>query len=762
MQTASLNKSTQVDLEKLPSIPHSLLKLLEAVRDPDASFTEITKIIQTDPALTSRFLSIANSGAHYQFSQYSNFNTLIVSLGLKTVKNIACHAAVQQFFSQFNVDDSNILAHFWEISLSTASIAKSLAHVTGYTNEDEAYFAGLLHKLGELVCLVHDKDNYTKQLNELLSDASRKSLQDKEEQKNSMEYAFIGATIPELGASLIHEFDKKSLLGDAVLFQREAAANLLGAPHLVQLINLSHKLSMLIEHDDSTRQAPLYNDEIYHAAATLFNLNQPLLEDLLSDNHAEVLNTAKNMGLNISDNKTISIDEKTQIKLADEVRTIAMSGSLQHEEVVDSRSEQQLIEQIMQNLNILFGLSNCLFLAYDEQSGLLEAQYSSHIDAELLSQFKIPLEAANTLAVRALLKKIPVLSGNNSSSDKSLPTTSVVDKQLTRLLSSDDILCIPLLDFNSSHPSASAEKKESRIYGILVAGVSAAHRQKVKREKGLLYEFSKASSSLLGHERKRSQQIQDIVNENLQQQQELQSLHIRKLVHEANNPLGVIRNYLQILSHKLEDSEDEKLPGQLEILMSEVERVGQIVLRIRETPKSTSSDNNQVDINELLSDVSSIFKESLFLKAGITISFNLDTSLPPIESNSNSIKQIITNLFKNAAEAMPDGGNITITTRDKATYKGKQFIELCISDNGPGIPEEVLKNNFKPLKTTKTGEHSGLGLSIIKNLVNDLGGMISAHNNPLDSTMGGGAEFIIRLPRKLCSQLIVSRAFKKT
>ena len=298
------------------------------------------------------------------------------------------------------------------------------------------------------------------------------------------------------------------------------------------------------------------------------------------------------------------------------------------------------------------------------------------------------------------------------------------------------------------------DKGESNKYGILVTGINAAHRQKMKREKGLLYEFSKASSSLISHDRKLSQQIQNIVDEKLEQQQTLQSLHIRKLVHEANNPLGVIRNYLQVLAHKLGDSEDEKLPGQLEILMSEVERVGQIVLRIRETPKNKASNNNQVDINELLSDIASIFNESLFLKAGIVTSIHLDTSLPAIKSNSNSIKQIISNLFKNAAEAMPDGGEITIKTRDKVNYNGKQFIELCISDNGPGIPESVLKNNFNPVKTSKTGEHSGLGLSITKNLVNDLGGIISVHNHrskQQDGSNKSGAEFIILLPRKLLS-----------
>ncbi|MCU7939370.1 MAG: hypothetical protein KZQ64_05960 [gamma proteobacterium symbiont of Bathyaustriella thionipta] len=96
-----------------------------------------------------------------------------------------------------------------------------------------------------------------------------------------------------------------------------------------------------------------------------------------------------------------------------------------------------------------------------------------------------------------------------------------------------------------------------------------------------------------------------------------------------------------------------------------------------------------------------------------------------------------------------------IKTRDRVNNNGKQFIELSISDTGPGIPDNILKNLFNPVKSTKSGEHSGLGLSIIKNLVNDLGGTISGSNSytkQLSAAPGqqeiSGAEFHILLPRK--------------
>ena len=742
MQPALTNASLLIEPEKLPSLPHSLLKLLEAVRDPDASFIDISDIIQIDPALTNRFLSAANTAANFQLRKNKDFNSLVVSLGLKTVKSIACNSAVQQFFSQFNIDEGNALARFWSRSLSTANLAQSLAHLTSYENEDEAYIAGLLHNIGELVCLVHDSDSYINKQQEINN--SNKDLADKETLLSAMEEDFIGAGIPEIGAAMMQSFDPA--LSDAILYQREASEQLFGTSQLVQLINTARKLSLL------NKESSAENIEyVYSEVSKVFDLAQSLLEEIRLKSHAEVLHRAKDMGLTIHDDQTVSIDDSVQVELADNVRTIALSNSLQKitSPQFANRSEHELIKQIIQNLNVLFGLSNCLYLEFDKNSRQLNACYGTHIDEQRLEKFKLPLKAVSTLPVKCLIKQVPVSSGEASSvnaaeEDKADHKLSVVDKQLARLLNSEQILCIPLLE-RADDPSL---RQDSELYGVLIAGFSSAHRQKIRYAKGLLYEFSLSSSEVIARDRNTAKQIDSVVEE----ERSLQSLQIRKLVHEANNPLGVIRNYLQILAHKLEDTEDKKIPGQLDILMQEVERVGSIVLRIRETPQQSHNMNSQVNINELIEGLGSIFKESLFLKAGINIKFQLDSNIPSIELNANSIKQILTNLLKNAAEAMLDGGEVIVSTRDQVNYNGAQYVELCIADNGPGIPGHILNNLFNPVKSTKSGEHSGLGLSIIKNLVNDLGGKISGSNAAQDkSSKMTGAVFIILLPRNVVS-----------
>ena len=553
-----------------------------------------------------------------------------------------------------------------------------------------------------------------------------------EAELTKMEQSLFGSSIPEIGAYIIRQFDQKSLLSDAVLYQREPAEQLIGAPHLVQLLNLAHKLAEPL--DDKTG--------VFEDVAKVFDLNQSVLADLLKKSNSEVKKAARSLSVSINDDNSIESDnEEVQIKLAENVRTIALSSTPQQSGFY--RTEQELFEGIMNNLRILFGLTHCLYFAYDDENYCLKARFGLNVEAQAFSEFNIPMDATITLPMQALNRGIPIFSNDD---DKQIEK-SVLDRQLNRLLDCEETLCIPFMEALYEKNTNTNEK-----FGVLVAGISATQSQNLKREQGLVYEFSRSTSEVIARDRSTTRRIQSIIEDEKMEQ----SLEIRKLVHEANNPLSVIRNYLQILAHKLADSDDEKLQGQIEILMDEVERVGSIVLRMREVPGKSDANEHQVNLNDLVTKLVNIFKDSLFLKSGVEVDMNLDTTIPVIETNANSLKQVITNLLKNAVEAMPDGGKISLSTRNQVNYNGQQFIELSVVDNGPGIPEVIMKNLFTPVKSTKSGEHSGLGLSITKNLVNDLGGTIRGSNcysgklsERLDQQAVSGAEFTILLPRKV-------------
>ena len=105
------------------------------------------------------------------------------------------------------------------------------------------------------------------------------------------------------------------------------------------------------------------------------------------------------------------------------------------------------------------------------------------------------------------------------------------------------------------------------------------------------------------------------------------------------------------------------------------------------------------------------------------------------------MRQVVHNLIKNAQEAMPAGqsGKITIVTRPCATPP-PGTVELCLSDNGPGIPADQADRIFEPYVTSKP-KGTGLGLAIVRRIIEELGGSIR-----LDTAHDRGARFIIRMP----------------
>ena len=209
-----------------------------------------------------------------------------------------------------------------------------------------------------------------------------------------------------------------------------------------------------------------------------------------------------------------------------------------------------------------------------------------------------------------------------------------------------------------------------------------------------------------------------------------------KIVHEVKNPLTIIKNYLYILANKLED---HPATEEINFIKREMARVEVILSRTKRNDQ-VAEVQKCTDINQLLQELDSFFSNSLYQEHGVNTKLTLDSGIPPLRYPEHKLKQVFINLIKNAAEALPKAGEINITTRDNCFRDGCRLISISIQDNGPGIPEQVLQNLFKPVTSTKTG-HSGLGLSIVAELIAGMSGTISCYSS------NKGTEFNILLPR---------------
>jgi signal transduction histidine kinase len=199
-----------------------------------------------------------------------------------------------------------------------------------------------------------------------------------------------------------------------------------------------------------------------------------------------------------------------------------------------------------------------------------------------------------------------------------------------------------------------------------------------------------------------------------------------------------MNNYLGILSYKLEN--DKPAQEDVQTIKSEIERVSQILSRLTESDR-TADETAPVDINAIITDLTRIFQTSLFASKNIHISLDLDERIESLQCNANAIKQIYTNLIKNAVEALDANGQILVYTQDYVNVDGEDHIEISVADNGPGISVDMLPRLFSPIETTKGENHAGLGLTIVKNLVNELHGSISCRSSDK------GTGFYILLPK---------------
>jgi len=149
----------------------------------------------------------------------------IEDLGIEVLGSIASSMAVEQFYSRFWSGRDQHL-HLWSRSLECACTARVLAQMTHYPQPDEAYFAGLLHNLGQLICLAEFPQQYAP------------LIEADEQARAASEKKLLGSVSTEIATSEVLAWVRDAIFSDAILFQNSPASSVLDSPELIRLINL--------------------------------------------------------------------------------------------------------------------------------------------------------------------------------------------------------------------------------------------------------------------------------------------------------------------------------------------------------------------------------------------------------------------------------------------------------------------------------------------------------------------------------------------
>jgi C4-dicarboxylate-specific signal transduction histidine kinase len=290
-----------------------------------------------------------------------------------------------------------------------------------------------------------------------------------------------------------------------------------------------------------------------------------------------------------------------------------------------------------------------------------------------------------------------------------------------------------------------ARKVTKPIYELAVRVESAAERTRLKVAPGragldlfgdqigaLIAKLEETDAALAEHRRRLVQ------SEKLSAIGELST----KLAHEVLNPITGIKTSIQLLARRAGATPDGAAARTCEAIDREIARVEGLLQRLMNFARPLSPRIEVVSVGAIL-DSALDATGPILRDLKVAVERRCDPTLPPIEVDPTLMTQVLVNLLTNAAQAMaPSGGPIELSAR-REVVMGRDEVAIQVSDHGPGIPDTVRTDLFKPFFTTKRDGH-GLGLAVSHNIVLEHGGRIlGANRAPGD---GAGAVFEVQLP----------------
>ena len=203
---------------------------------------------------------------------------------------------------------------------------------------------------------------------------------------------------------------------------------------------------------------------------------------------------------------------------------------------------------------------------------------------------------------------------------------------------------------------------------------------------------------------------------------------VATVAHEIRNPLGIIHSTADVLKRYLSPHPDQARLARA--IIEEANRLSEVVTEFLDFARPPSPRLEPIIIEDILEEILA-FMEITLARAGVEVRTSFRQDPTPIPGDRAMLHRVFLNLLVNAIQAMDDGGLITVSTKvanDPA--QGKRRLLVAISDTGPGLSEEVHQKIFSPFYTTKA-KGTGLGLVIVRNIVENHGGHIEL-NNTLD------------------------------
>jgi GAF domain-containing protein/two-component sensor histidine kinase len=385
--------------------------------------------------------------------------------------------------------------------------------------------------------------------------------------------------------------------------------------------------------------------------------------------------------------------------------------------LVETLDIEQVLEGGVRNLARIVDVPDAYLTLASEDGRRLEVRAVTGSGEGRSSDLHLPLDADDSLASRAFARREPILVQDALHDPR-------VRRDLRERTGGRAYLALPLVVRDRAIGAAViVETRGPRLFtpAEVERAAAIANQLAVAAENARLYEDLRRSYAQLA----RAQQ-QLIQGERLAALGELSAV----VAHEVRNPLGVIFNSIGSLRRLLRPAGDAKML--FEIVEEEADRLNRIVGDLLDFARPSTPELRPEQLHRVVEDAvgAALGQQG----SGIEVAREIDPAVPPVTMDARLVRQAVLNVAVNAIQAMPRGGRITIRTR----REGAQAL-LEIEDTGAGIAEELRGRIFEPFFTTKASG-TGLGLAVVKRIVEGHGGAVSVRSAP------GGTVFALRFP----------------
>jgi len=205
------------------------------------------------------------------------------------------------------------------------------------------------------------------------------------------------------------------------------------------------------------------------------------------------------------------------------------------------------------------------------------------------------------------------------------------------------------------------------------------------------------------------------------------------MAHEIGTPMNVILGRAEYL---LQRTADEGMKKGLTTIVTQIERITKVMNQLLAFARRRALERRPVDLGEIVDDALEMFQERIAHNR-ITMDKAIEANIPSVHADRDQLVQVLINLVMNSLHAMPEGGRLRLSLAREGSH-----VCLGLSDTGHGMTEEVRSKVFDPFFTTKDfGKGTGLGLTVVKGIVEEHGGTIA-----VESVVDKGTTFWIRLP----------------